>query len=122
MFIIRISILLSFTVHLITCLERTNETMDYLKLFQQAHSTNEASRKYSRQVNASPIERLKLMNVYEKVIARAEEIQASGFDDVDPYDVSSVCLNHTKLLIDGLIHRESWAWRSNLYYNCFHVT
>jgi hypothetical protein len=49
------------------------------------------------------------------VLAIAEEIQASGFEDVDPYDVSSVCFNHSKLLIDALIRRETWSWRSKYF-------
>ena len=39
--------------------------------------------------------------------------QALTTDIIDPkYDVSDVCLNHTKLFLGGLVSRKQWALRS----------
>ncbi|XP_045202111.2 nose resistant to fluoxetine protein 6-like [Mercenaria mercenaria] len=98
-------------VNLCLCQQRSNDTVDYFKLLQHAHQTNEGARKYSREENISPTEHLHLTSKQNEVIARAEEMLASGLDAVGPYDVSGQCLNHTKLFIEALTRRELWAFR-----------
>lgn len=58
-----------------------------------------------------------LANILEDSSAEVAERakQALTTDIVDPkYDISDICLNHTKLFLAGLVSRQQWALRSKL--------
>ena len=47
------------------------------------------------------------------IASRAEQALQQGLAKVQKdYNVSSLCLNHTKLLFEGLVERQDWAFRS----------
>lgn len=93
-----------------SCLDLQDDEVDYFKVIQNARKLSQEALKYSPQQNQ--VNHGQFL-VYSKkdAITRAEELLASGLDVDSPYNVSSLCLNHTKLFLEALVNKEQWALR-----------
>ncbi|XP_053380930.1 nose resistant to fluoxetine protein 6-like isoform X2 [Mercenaria mercenaria] len=95
---------------LYTCQDLTEQKVGYFNRLNHAVKLTDNALKYSSKQNkVLPVSRLVITK--DDVINRAEEVLSSGLLDNPLFEVSSLCLNNTKLFIEALIRNEDWAVR-----------
>ena len=82
---------------------------DFMKAAQRITEFSDAKTKTNYQYPVSSL----LQDSHNDVIARAEELLKDFPRAPDPrFNVSSLCLNHTRTLLTAIIARQPWALRS----------
>ena len=93
--------------------ENSTQGIDFVNAVNHVRRINDFSKKYLKSSNEYKLsEEVSSFTGSDDVIARAEEVLASGLEDDPRFDVSRTCLNHTEILLKAIINREQWALRS----------
>lgn len=100
----------------LSCQQNSDDGVEYFKVLRHAQNRNDQMQKYTFDGNTSPLKNPFSKSRQDEIIARVEDLMTSGFDAVSTDDVSVHCLNHTKLLIEAILSRETWAFRSEYMY------
>lgn len=88
----------------------------FVQALDHVHSLKNNSYKYSKIANQKEEPDVTLLaGKYAGVSARAENILRTGLAADPQYDVGEVCLNHTKIFIEGLAGTEEWALKSKFF-------
>lgn len=85
--------------------------VDYFKVLQNVRNLSRQALKYSSDEDNVKRGKLFYRNI-DDVIGRAEKLLTSGLDSNPLYEVSELCLNHSKLFLEALVNSEQWALRS----------
>jgi hypothetical protein len=91
-----------------------DDNVGYTNILQKSLGVHQ----YVQEANKPTEENYLELNSKHNVLSRAEEIL---FNEVgangSSYDVSSTCLNHTKIYLEALVQRKLWALKSKTLNN-----
>ncbi|XP_060604940.1 nose resistant to fluoxetine protein 6-like isoform X2 [Ruditapes philippinarum] len=103
-----ILIILACFIEFTMCQQFKQQNFGYFNRMNNAIKLTENAHKRSPN-GVTDFRRLFGITTTDDVVNRAEELLSSGILDNPLFEVSSLCLNHTKLLIKALTQRETWA-------------
>lgn len=90
-----------------------DDSVGYTRILQNAHQFGQKAHQYLPEEHTFTKNNYLELNTEHDVLSRAEQILFSEVGtNGSSYDVSSTCLNHTKIFLEALGQREMWALKS----------
>lgn len=100
---------IAYFLFCVICTSSCQKYGDFLTEIRTAQARAKATQTLQ---SSSIFHQLKQVFVSESLTEKSANLLTSEIADSSPYEVSSLCLNHTKLVLSGILQSENWALRS----------